>query len=155
MLLGLDHLQKEIIEKDAILLEQSVPDKMTALSIMADCLKALGYLSDTQCFLADVQEREQQFSTCIGQGIAIPHGKSDAVLHTGVCMMRLNTPICWQDQKVDFITLLAIEKKHTDIIYLKMLADLSVHFLHEDFVKQLKSGTKEEIYRLVIKNTQR
>lgn len=61
-----------------------VADREEAIRLMADCLYKNGYLLDKDQFCQDVYDREKIYPTCIGNGISIPHGKSEQVKYTGI-----------------------------------------------------------------------
>lgn len=139
-----------IIQKSCMIFDVDVWNREEAIRQMAECLYQNGYIKDMEVFCRDVYAREAIYPTCIGNGIGIPHGKSEGVKETGVCMMRLNHPVLWnQREYVDIIFLLAVEKKETKEDYLKILANLSKNLLYPEFVKSLKEGDKESVYSLL------
>lgn len=139
-----------IIQKSCMIFDVDVLNRDEAIHRMVECLHKNGYIKDIEVFCRDVYAREEIYSTCIGNGIGIPHGKSEGVKETGVCVMRLNRPVLWnQGQYVDLIFLMAVEEKETKEDYLKILANLSKNLLHPDFVKKLKQGDEESVYSLL------
>lgn len=139
-----------------MLFDMDVADREAAIDLMTDCLYKKGYLADKEQFCQDVYAREKIYPTCIGNGICIPHGKSEQVKCTGICILRLNHSIFWavnQGRKefVDFLVLIAVEESKADIEYLKVLAELSRNLLHNSFVKDLKQKSVEEVYALLKK----
>ena len=60
------------LAKEQIAMGQSAADKGQALRLLADCLVADGLVAEG--YLQGLQDREEQGSTFLGQGIAIPHG---------------------------------------------------------------------------------
>lgn len=145
-----------IIQKSCMLFDVDVTDKNEAITLMADCLYKNGYLSDKKQFCQDVYDREKLYPTCIGNGICIPHGKSNQVKYTGICILRLNHSIFWainQGKKefVDFLVLIAVEESKADIECLKVLTELSKNLLHHSFVKDMKQKNVEDAYQLLTK----
>lgn len=145
-----------IIQKSCMIFDVDISNREEAIHLMVDCLYENGYLKDKELFCQDVYAREKIYPTCIGNGIGIPHGKSEQVKHTGVCILRLNHPIIWnrnQDDKeyVNLIFLIAVEKTKIKAEYLKILADLSRNLVHPDFVKALKQKDVESVYSLLLK----
>lgn len=67
-----------------------------------------GYV--TKEFSESAINREQTISTALGRGIAIPHGSDDFVINSATLIIQLDHPIDWDNQSVDLIFLLAINK---------------------------------------------
>ena len=84
-----------IIQKSCMIFDIDVADREEAIRLMADCLYKNGYLLDKDQFCQDVYDREKIYPTCIGNGISIPHGKSEQVKYTGICILRLKNSIFW------------------------------------------------------------
>ena len=144
-----------IIQKSCMIFDVDVSDWEEAIHLMADCLYENGYLKDKALFCQDVYAREKIYPTCIGNGIGIPHGKSEQVKHTGICILRLNHPILWnrnQDDKeyVDLIFLIAVEETKINAEYLEILADLARNLMHSEFVNALKQKDVESAYSLLL-----
>lgn len=145
-----------IIQKSCMIFDVDVSDREEAIHLMIDCLHENGYLKDKELFCQDVYAREKIYPTCIGNGIGIPHGKSEQVKHTGICILRLNHPILWKagkekEESVDLILLIAVEKTQANMEYLKILANLSRQLMHPDFVEALKQKDVESVYSLLLK----
>ncbi|UBH22761.1 BglG family transcription antiterminator [Macrococcus armenti] len=66
-------------------------------------------------FVKSVAGREYLSSTCIGNGVAIPHGKTQYVKESSISVCRLNKPIYWGEDWVDIVFLIALkeEDKHS------------------------------------------
>lgn len=69
----------ELIDETAIDLKMDVQSKSEAIEKLTDLLISNGAIESKETFLEDVFEREEQGLTGIGNGIAIPHGKSTGV----------------------------------------------------------------------------
>lgn len=63
-------------------------------------------------FLDAVIDREEQCSTEVGRGLAIPHGDSKHVLCSTIYYVKLCKPMLWQEERVDLIMLLCIKEEH-------------------------------------------
>ena len=78
-----------IIKKENILFDVEAKDKDDMIKQMVESFDKQGYLSDKEQFYKDVLAREEVFSTHIGYGIGIPHGKSSGAIDTEPsCMGR-------------------------------------------------------------------
>lgn len=112
-----------------------------------DVLKRIAYLARihgmVKCektYLRALQKREGEFSTECGDGIAIPHGKSDAVIQKGIIFLKLNKPILWGESEewVDLVTTLIIPKKDFDEEYLSTISKIARALLDEGMIQKLR-----------------
>jgi PTS system fructose-specific IIA component len=112
-------------------------------------LHKTGALNDKEGFLEDVLNRESISTTGIGNGIAIPHGKSANVLETTVAIGRTAIPLEWEsldDKPVHFIALLAVNEEDKTGVHVKLLSQMARKLASEDTCKRLlKAATAEEI----------
>lgn len=83
-----------------------------AIRQLATRLVALGKIADADTFLADVFHRESLGPTALGEGLAVPHGKSAAVKEAAFAVATLCEPLAWEGvdgpEEVELIFLLAI-----------------------------------------------
>lgn len=96
-------------------------------------------------FFNNILKREQMNSTIIGNGITIPHSQEEFVLSPKICIVKLNNPIIWQDQKIDLILILALKFK--DISTTKSFFKNFYSLLdNKDLIEKIKhSNDVEEI----------
>ncbi|MGY3766125.1 PTS sugar transporter subunit IIA [Vagococcus vulneris] len=138
------------VNKENIILDLEASTKDEVIKKIAIQLNKNGYLSNLNTFIDDVHDREDHMTTGIGDGLAIPHGKSDAVLESTVAVARLKKPVDWDsldDKPVEFIFLLAIKNKDQGDEHLRILADLSGKLMDDNFVERIKqSKTEEELF---------
>ena len=87
---------KDVLNKSCIELQLNASTKDEAIRKIVDLLGDNGMISSKEVFIRDVYARESQGSTGIGGGIAIPHGKSDAVLRTCAAICRTRHEIPWE-----------------------------------------------------------
>lgn len=78
---------------DSVLLHQRFSDRDQALRILAQSLMRQGKLQDVDLFLTDVLAREAQGPTALGEGLAVPHGKSSAVTSASFALATLAEPL--------------------------------------------------------------
>ncbi len=83
----------DILDPKAIRVPLLATDRRGALEELVDALAGVGVVSDPALFKKSVWEREQQRSTGIGEGLAIPHGKCASVLRPAIAIGRLAMPI--------------------------------------------------------------
>lgn len=142
-----------IIKEECIILDLEAKSKNEILQKMVDVLDDNDYISDKDQFYKDVLKREEIFPTYLGYNIGIPHGKSNAVNHAGLCIARLKDYVQWDDNeenKVDFVILIAVKEKEDNNLHLKILAKLSRLLMHDDFRDLIRSIGKKELYDILI-----
>ena len=86
----------EVLKSETIVTHLNVKDKAEALDAMADLFVNAGIVDDKEQYIKDVYEREAVGETGIGDYIAIPHGKSTAVVTPGVAIAVLDHEIEWE-----------------------------------------------------------
>lgn len=86
----------EVLKPETIVTHLNVKDKAEALDAMADLFVNAGIVNDKEQYIKDVYEREAVGETGIGDYIAIPHGKSTAVVTPGVAIAVLDHEIEWE-----------------------------------------------------------
>lgn len=115
---------KNKIHEYILLFNDSSSDKIELLQKYSNYLFETGYV--TKDFFDSVIERENHSSTSIGRMVAIPHGSKYTVLKPVIVIIRLNSPIAWDDLNVDTIFLTAINGEYSkDFSHLfKIIFDL-------------------------------
>lgn len=83
----------DILDPNAIRVPLLATDRRGALEELVDALASIGVVSDPELFKRSVWDREQQRSTGIGEGLAIPHGKCASVLRSAIAIGRPAVPI--------------------------------------------------------------
>ncbi len=130
----------EVLKKDHIILGLFAADKNEALDKMADVLYKSGALTDKKAFMDDVMERERVSATGIGNGIAIPHGKSANVKETTVAVARLMDSVEWEsvdDEPVNFVVLLAVNENDKGGTHVKLLSQMARKLASAETCKRL------------------
>ena len=113
-----------------------------------------GKVNDLNQYIDGLYERESEFSTGIGNGIAIPHCKSDCVREAAFTLVKLNNPVEWETldrRPVDYVIMLAAPNT-SDNVHLKMLSRLAANLMDDDFREGLKNASSvKEITKLFLK----
>ena len=86
-------LLSDVLKTDYIKIPMAASDKTTAITELVDLLNEHGLISDYDAVLDAVMQREAARSTGIGQGLAVPHGKSAAVDRLIMAVGKLPQPI--------------------------------------------------------------
>ena len=142
----------EVLKKERINLSLSDGTKNAALETLVELLYESGALTDKKAFLDDVLERESISTTGIGNGIAIPHGKSANVKETTVAIGRLKKAVEWEsvdDKPVQFIVLLAVNENDKTGVHVKLLSQMARKLASEEICKRLlDANTAEDIINI-------
>lgn len=139
-----------ILNDELIMLDVDCNNKSEALTIMAKRLHNCGYVYSADEFLNDVYEREKLGETGIGNYVAIPHGQSDAVIKSTLCIARLKKEIDWEslDGNGVKVIIMFVVENNEDFAnrHLKMLAEVARKLANKDRLdKLLNAKTKQEI----------
>ena len=144
---------KDLTNENLIKLDFEAKTKEEALNFMIEMFYETGVINSKELFAKDVFERENLGTTGVGMGIAIPHGKSKAVLKESFAILRLTKPIDWQSldgQPVIMVIMLAVPEKDADTTHLKILSRLAYFLMDDDFRQNLiKANSKKEILKLI------
>ena len=130
----------EVLKKEHIVTKLNAKTKEEALAALTDVLCATGNIADREAFLKDVLDREAISTTVIGNGIAIPHGKSENVAETTVAVGRLTEPVEWKsvdDKPVEFIVLLAVNEKDKTGLHVRILSEMARKLASEENCRRL------------------
>ncbi|WP_051616723.1 PTS fructose transporter subunit IIABC [Mycoplasmopsis sturni] len=143
---------KDLLQKDLFLKDQSFASKTEALDFFAQTLKNKGYAKDAATVLELALKREGEFSTGIGNQIAIPHIRNN-VMNKPVILFAQVKPIDWNsldNQDVEVVFFIALDEKSGANSHLEVIANLSRKFIDEDFVNKLKEvQSYEELIKLL------
>lgn len=144
-----------LINKNCILTDLKVNNKLDAIEKMADTLNKEGYLNSLETYIRDVLKREEVFPTYIGYEIGLPHGRSAGVKEAGLCIARLRNTIKWSDETdehVKIIILIAVGEQNENNLHMQILAKLSRMLMHEEFRNQIITGNQDSVYKLICDN---
>ena len=132
----------DLLKKESISLKATPSNKAECLEMAISLMEKAGNISDYKAYKEQVFFRETEGTTGIGDGIAIPHGKCDAVKNPGLAAMVIPNGVEYEaldGEPVDLLFLIAAPNTK-DNVHLDVLAKLSRLLMHEDFVKGLKSA---------------
>ena len=136
----------ELLDRRSILLNGAPASKKDALDQMIALMVKSGKIRDEEAYRQEVYRREEEGTTGIGEGIAIPHGKCDAVIKPGLAAMVIPNGVDFDSldgQPVHLIFLIAAPNTK-DNIHLDVLSKLSMLLMDEKFVENLKNALVAE-----------
>lgn len=145
----------EVISKELIFVDLEVNSKDELIEFMSDKLYVENVVHDKSLFMTDVYLRESEGETGIGQGIAIPHGKSDAVVQTSIAIATLGNPIDWEaldDEKVDVVIMFAVKNTEANTKHIKLLQQIAILLANENFIEAIREAqSNEELLNVINK----
>lgn len=129
------------INKKLILTGLKAESKEDLLNQLVNKSVDAGLVENFEDYRNSVEKRELEISTNMGNGIAIPHGKSISVLEPFFAFAKLDVPILWNpidETKVDLIFLLGVPDSSAANDHLRLLSKLAGHLVNDDFVESLR-----------------
>lgn len=133
---------------ELITLQTTFLSREDAINAMAEQLNQQGKLHDKNAFLQAVFAREEQGPTALGEGLAVPHGKTDAVKEAAFAVATLREPLTWQgideDEEVNLIFLLAIPNAEAGSTHMQLLTALTTALVDDDIRAGVSSATSAE-----------
>lgn len=142
----------EVLDKRAIKIGLASTSKEEALKELVDLLAKVEDIGDPKSILKALLERENLGSTGIGQGIAIPHGKTDKVSRLVAVLGISKSGVDFDalDGEPVYIFFLLVAPKETAGPHLKALAQIS-RLLRDSYFCQLlrKCDTAEQVFNLI------
>jgi len=142
----------QILQPDCIKVPVESRDKEAVITELVDLLDAKGLLSDRDRVLEAVLIRERIQSTGTGAGIAIPHGKCNAVKELVLAIGIAHEPIEYNsiDGKPVTILILLVSPADQTGPHIQALATISRLMLNEEFRQKLKKVTSaDEVYAIL------
>lgn len=139
---------------DLITLQTTFNSRDDAIRAMAGQLSALGKLHNLEQFLAEVFSREAQGPTALGEGLAVPHGKTNAVKEAAFAAATLTSPIDWEGidglESVQMIFLLAIPEGEAGSTHMQLLTALTTALVDDEVrEKAMRATTVNEFMALL------
>lgn len=133
---------RELLAVESIDLNVRANTKKEALDKAIKLMEKSGKISNVDMYRKGVYDREEESTTGIGEGIAIPHCKSDAVKKPGLAAMVIPEGVDFDaldGEKVTLLFLIAAPNTENNV-HLEVLSKLSVLLMDEAFTKKLKNA---------------
>ena len=143
---------RDLLAAESIQLSGTAAGKQEALDKMVDLMAKSGKINDVETYRKGVYAREEESTTGIGEGMAIPPCKSDAVDRPGLAAMVLPDGVDFDSldgEKVDLIFLIAAPNTKENV-HLDVLSKLSVLLMDEEFTKNLRNAKTVEEFLSII-----
>ncbi|WP_120472984.1 PTS sugar transporter subunit IIA [Brochothrix thermosphacta] len=144
----------KVLDKKLINVDLKSNTKKGVIAELSQMLAKESYLIDEKQFIADVMQREEEGLTGLGEGIAIPHGKSEGVQTTTIAIGKLSNGLEWgslDDQPVHVIILFAVKNTDATTMHIKLLQKVAIMLADNNFLTSLReANTADEIYELIL-----
>ena len=142
----------DLLSKDAIKLNGVMSSKEEAINQLIELMTTNGNILDKEKYKQVVLKREEEGSTGIGEGIAIPHGKTDAVTKPGLSAMVVPNGVEFNSldgQPAKLLFLIAAPNTK-DNVHLDVLSRLSTLLMDTEFRKALLNAKTPEEFLMCI-----
>ena len=143
---------RDILAAESINLNGTPAGKTEALNQCIDLMAKSGKIADVEKYRKGVFAREEEGTTGIGMGIAIPHCKSDAVTKAGLAAMVVKDGVDFEslDGTPAKIIFLIAAPNTEDNVHLQVLSKLSVMLMDEQFTNSLiNAGSVDEFLNII------
>ena len=142
----------DLLNKESILLNASPKSKTEAIDMLVDLQVKGGKIDDKEEYKKGILAREEQSSTAVGEGIAIPHAKSAAVSGPSLAAMTVPEGVDYEamdDEPSNLLFMIAAPAGGGDV-HLEVLSRLMTLLMDEDFRdKLLAAKDKEEFLKVI------
>lgn len=130
----------KILRSDCIVLDKQLQTKKDVIDYMANHLYHGNYINDKEKFIIDINKREKESPTNMGNLIAIPHAKSSTVKRPVMMYLRTDKDITDNDgQKLRSFFMIAVPESSLDE-HLKIISKLATYLMDENLIKNLLSA---------------
>lgn len=142
----------DLLDKRSISLDGAPKNKQEALDQAIALMKDSDKINDQEAYRRQVYKREEEGTTGIGMGIAIPHGKCNAVDRPGLAAMVIKDGVDFDSldgAPVDLLFLIAAPDTE-DNIHLEVLSKLSMMLMDDNFTQSLKNASSVDEFMDII-----
>ena len=142
----------DLLRPEGIKINAVPSDQMDAIDQLVALQDASGNIADTVVYKKAFLAREGDFSTAVGDCIAIPHAKTKAVKKPGLADMTLAKGVDWKapDDAPATLAFMIAAPEGQNNVHLEMLAKLSQLLMHEEFANALRSAKTPEEFLATI-----
>lgn len=142
----------DLLDVRSVALDGAPKSKNEALDQIVALMAKSGKINDEEGYRKQVYAREEESTTGIGEGIAIPHGKCDAVDKPGLAAMVVKDGVEFDSLDGEPVTLMfLIAAPNTeDNVHLDVLSKLSMMLMDEEFTSNLRNAKSAEEFLAII-----
>ena len=145
---------KDLLKKEIMIMDLKAKTKAEVIEELVKQLDDKNYLNDKEEFKGEIIKREEEFSTALGDRVALPHAKTKAVKEPIILFARSESGVDYdaldgEDTNIFFL-IAASENAHD--IHIKTLASLAKLIMKEGFIDSLiEARTEDEVFDLIEK----
>ncbi len=146
----------DLLKKDAVQLNTAASDKQNAIDILVSLHEKAGNLKDPAQYKADILARESIGTTAIGEGIAVPHAKSEAVKAPALAAITVPNGVDYDapDGKKAKLLFMIAATPNGDV-HLEILSRLMVMLMEPSFAQSLTEAETVEAFLALIDKQER
>lgn len=144
-------MESIIFKKDYIFTNIEANNKLDAFKFIANNCKLLNISNDENEICDGLLEREKEFTTNLGDFIAIPHTKNEAILSPAIFLLKFKNPIIWNEgeEKVKSCISLLMPNE-SDNTHLKFLSNISRKLINKEFkANLLENDNIDELFAII------
>ncbi|UJL45885.1 fructose-specific PTS transporter subunit EIIC [Virgibacillus sp. NKC19-16] len=136
----------DLLRKDTMIMDMQAADKPGAIDEMVQRLQENHVINDSKAFKEAILKREAQTSTGLGDGIAMPHAKTNAVNEPTVLFAKSRGGLDYEalDGQPTYLFFMIAVPDGANDTHLQTLAALSKMLIDQDFVEQLKQASSPD-----------
>lgn len=142
-----------IIDIKTIKIGVKASQKEDVLKLVSSMAKQNQIVNSQEEYYEGLINRENEFTTGIGKGFAIPHCKSNTVNKPAVIVFKLDNEVDWEamdNKPVNFILALAVPESNAGTDHLKILSQIARCLMDDEFTDKLQgTSSVNEIYNLL------
>lgn len=141
----------ELIKVENIEISNEFLSKEEAIDKLLNLMNKNRVIDDSENVKQAIFKRENEISTAVGYGVAIPHARNKNVRRASIAILKNLEGIQWGDDNVNLVFMIVAEENASDE-HLKMLSKISTFLMDEVFrAKLLVANTNREIYNALLK----
>ena len=146
----------DLLSKDSIELNVTAKDKNDIIDKMTKLMLKTGKITDAEAYKKLVLKREEEGSTGVGEGIAIPHGKGDCVKEPGLVAMVVPHGVEYDalDGKPVNLLFMIAAPNTSDNVHLDVLSRLSTMLMDTEFKNKLILAKSKDEFLNIINETE-
>lgn len=143
---------KDVITKNLIYLNTNYDSQEEVFSFLSTKMVQENCATEASGLIRGFYQREEEFSTAMLDGIAIPHCRHESILQATVIIIRNRKEIPWtqEDEKVDLCFALLVPFHNENQMHIRILASVAQLLMEDEFIEVVrKSQSEEEIYQMM------
>lgn len=145
-------MYNEIIKEEYVFLDQNFDNKQSVIRFISEKAVEFGIADDAEKTYASMIIRENEVSTGLTDGFAIPHSRNKSIKKPSVIVVRMDDGIDWgtmDDSLVNIAIAILVPKNNEDNTHMRLISQLSRSLMKEDFRARLsKSQDEFEVFQL-------